>query len=344
MAGHGKSRRRLIQEIQFLQEQTRPEEPISIEGLRGYLGELTATRAIIYEDLNEMEEMGFGIRHSKNGHYYYDRQSFTQGELALMIDLICCAGYPDAESAKKLILHIKQMGNLEQFDDLSRQVNLALRNKTDNPACIDNTDRIHEAIRSDRKIAFRYARTDRFGVTSPCTDRTVSPYQLVWNNSYLYLIGGALHDHTVKLRNFRVDKIYGLELLDSARAMLPPGHAFYSEHGGFDAEKYLRSTFDMFNSPDESTVSVTFCAANYLVGAAADMFGRDIALCEYDEGHMQFTAEIQVSNMFFGWLSRFTYDQMHILRPSSLIEQYQAHLREIAQGYAGQTSSKRRSI
>lgn len=333
MAGQGKSRKRLIREIQFLQEQTKPDEPIDIGMLREYLGELTAIRSIIYADFKEMEEMGFGVHHTKNGHYYYDRQSFTPGELALMIDLVCCAGYPDTDSARKLILHIKQMGNNEQFDALSRQENLALRNKTNNPSCIANANLIHEAIRDNKRIRILYAHTDCYGRTKPDKEHEISPYQLIWNNSYLYLIGGVQLNKTVQLRNFRVDKIYDLNLLPQKRIMLPRNHTFYSATYGINAEKYLKPTFDMFNAEGGKTMRITFCVANYLVGAALDVFGQDIVLQEYDTDHMQFTSEVQVTNMFFGWLAKFEYNQLHILEPAEQIESFQAHLRQIIEGY-----------
>ena len=329
MAGQGKSRKRLIREMVFLQEQTSPEEPISIADLQDYLGELTATRQIIYKDFKEMEEMGFGIHHNKNGHYFYDRQSFTQGELALMIDLVCCAGYPDAENARNLILHIKQMGNDATFDALSRHENLALRNKTDNPCCIDNTEKIHEAIRLNKKIRFRYAHVDRYGKPELKDPRVISPYQLIWNNSRLYLLGGYEKKRSVQLRNFRVDKIYELEQMRQKRKMLPRSHAFYSAQSGIHAEKYLKSTFDMFNADDGKTTRVTFCAANYLIGSVIDQFGQEVQLEEYDAEHMQFSADVQVSNMFFGWLARFRSDQMRILDPPELIGRYREHLQSI---------------
>ena len=333
MAGQGKSRKRLLLEIRYLQEETAPDTPIDIEGLRSYLGELTAIRSIIYQDLHEMEEMGFGIRHTKNGHYYYDRQSFTQGELSLMIDLICCAGYPDAESARNLILHIKQMGNNEQFDKLTEQTWLFLRNKADNPECIPSTDLIHEAIRKGKRIRFQYAHTDRFGNSVPDSTYTLSPYQLIWNNSRLYVIGGYESKTGFQLRSFRVDKIYSPEMLTEKLLRLPREHAFYStRQRGFDAERYLQSTFDMFNAKDEQLTSVTLCAANYLIGAMTDTFGQELQLQEYDAAHMQFTADIQVSNMFFGWLARFTADQVRILAPAGLAADYRAHLQSIIDG------------
>ncbi|MFR5120098.1 MAG: hypothetical protein ACLTD2_08860 [Ruminococcus sp.] len=129
MAEQGKSRRRILREIQFMQQQTKSGEPINIKKMQEYLDEYSAIRQIIYSDLSIMEEMGAGVVHKKNGRYYYDRQSFSGGELALMIDLVCCAGYPDIKSAKELILHIKQMGNDEEFDALSHHEHLALRNR-----------------------------------------------------------------------------------------------------------------------------------------------------------------------------------------------------------------------
>jgi hypothetical protein len=56
-------------------------------------------------------------------------------------------------------------------------------------------------------------------------------------------------------------------------------------------------------------------------------------LKEYDAEHMQFTADVQVSNMFFGWLARFDYEQMRILKPTDLIERYKIHLQNILKEY-----------
>lgn len=329
MAGQGKSRKRLLREIQFMQQQTQLDRPINIQKMQEYLEEYTATRQIIYSDLNILEEMGAGVTHHKNGHYYYDRQSFSIGELALMTDLVCCAGYPDVESAKKLILHIKQLGNDEEFDALSRQEYLALRNKTDNPNCIKNTDIIHEAIRKDKKIHFIYSYADKYGKSLLDKEHDISPYQLLWENSRLYLVGGYEYNRSVKQISFRVDKIYDLKITDKKRILLPKDNPFFIEDLGFDAEKYLNSTFDMYNSKNGNTTQVTFCIINKLVGTALDTFGKDIKLEEHDLNHMIFTSEIQVSNMFFGWLAKFTYDQIHIVRPKKIIDEYRKHLQDI---------------
>lgn len=335
MAGKGKTQQRLLREMRYLQEYTSPHQAVDIPELIAYLDELSATRQIIYQDFHEMERMGAGIHHERNGHYYYDRQSFSEGELSLMIDLICCAGYPDIHSAEQLILHIKQLGNMKQFDILSEQTNLALRNKSDNPNCIINTEMIHHAIREQKKIRFRYEHINAQGIAELDAERELSPYCLIWNNSRLYLVGGYEQaQQTFQLRNYRVDKIYEMQMTDLPLTPLPAENCFYHPiQCGFDAERYLKATFDMFNAEDGMTTLTTFCIANTLLGVAYDTFGKDIVLTPLDDAHMQFTAEIQVSNMFFGWLARFHYDQMHILQPPSLCRQYQNYLRQIAQQY-----------
>lgn len=58
MAEQGKSRRRILREIQFMQQQTKSGEPINIKKMQEYLDEYSAIRQIIYSDLSIMEEMG----------------------------------------------------------------------------------------------------------------------------------------------------------------------------------------------------------------------------------------------------------------------------------------------
>ena len=48
MAEQGKSRRRILREIQFMQQQTKSGEPINIKKMQEYLDEYSAIRQIIY--------------------------------------------------------------------------------------------------------------------------------------------------------------------------------------------------------------------------------------------------------------------------------------------------------
>lgn len=334
MAGKGKTHQRIFRELEYLQQCTEKSKPISIDELNQYLDEYATTRQIIYQDFAEMEKAGIGLHHHKNGHYYYERQDFTEGELSLMIDLLCCAGYPDTDSARKLILHIKQIGNNHEFANLTQIENLGLRNKSENKDCIINTEMIHKAIREKKQIQFSYERINSNGDIDISQTRFLSPYSLVWNNSRLYVIGGYINNEEFELRSFRVDKIYDLQIIDKRLVVLPKSNSFYSSRlRGFDAEKYLKATFEMFGSKNGTITTVKLCVANSLIGAVIDQFGNDIQLIKHDYTHMEFTVDIQISNIFFGWIAKFTYQNMHILYPESVRNSFKNYLLSIVNQY-----------
>ena len=361
MAGKGKSRQRLIAITQYLREYGEDGKKINIRHLQKYLGDLSSNRQIIYNDLKSLEELGAGIEHSKNGHYIYKPQGFSSGELMLLADVICSSSFLSTNKAEELITHIKQMTNMKRFDDLSHDINVVLRNKTLNEECIKNIECIHDAIRERKKLTFSYAKYDEAGELwyAVKTDEgykkvltetnaqvpfkpeertgihTVSPYKLIWDNSQCYLVCGKRYEQNIiKLLNFRADRIYGLTVLEEENDKLDTSNDFYdSEKDTIDAEKYLRSIFEMFGSKDGKITKASFIVAKKLKGAMIDKFGKQVAFTDYDEYHIRFTVPIQKSDIFFGWLAKFRYDDLRIVSPPELVSEYKAHLQTIAEGY-----------
>ena len=361
MAGKGKSRQRIIAIMQYLREYGEDGQKIDIAHLQNYLRELSSNRPIIYSDLRALEELGAGIEHSKNGHYIYKPQGFSSGELMLLADVICSSSFLSAKKAEELITHIKQMTNMKGFDDLSHDIDIVLRNKTINEECIKNIECIHDAIREKKKLTFSYAKYDETGElwyavktgdvykkVFPETNlqlpfehgervgiHTVSPYKLIWDNSQCYLICGKKYEsNDIKILNFRADRIYGLSALNEENDKLDMSSDFYNpEKDTLDAEKYLRSIFEMFGAKNGKLTTVNFVVSKKLKGAMIDKFGKQTIFTDFDEYHLKFTVPIQKSDVFFGWLAKFRYDDLRIVSPSELISDFKDHLQNIFYGY-----------
>ena len=120
----------------------------------------------------------------------------------------------------------------------------------------------------------------------------MSPWALVWENGNYYLIAYS----EGKLKNYRVDKIAHVELLDADRE----GAEAYAQ---FDVNQYVQQMFDMFGGKEEN---VTLLCDKKLVGAIIDRFGTGPILipCE-DGGHFRVHVQVQVSPRFFGWVAGF---------------------------------------
>lgn len=360
MAGKDKSRQRLILILRYLKEYGENGERINIKHLQDYLADQSSNRQIIYNDLKVLEELGEDIEHTKNGHYIYRAKGFTNGELMLLADVICSSSFLTAKKAEELILHIKQMTNMRRFDDLAKDIDVVLRNKTLNNNCIKNIEHIHDAIRDEKKIEFSYAKYDNkgklwYGVKTDDkyekvfaeTNRhvplgnerphfhLVSPYKMVWDNSQCYLICGKKnYNGRIKIMNFRADRIYNLSLTNKSIDKLNSSNEFYDPNNKtLDIEKYLHSIFEMFGSKDGQLTNVKFVVSNTLIGAMIDKFGNQINIREYDGDHSLFCAQIQISKLFFGWLAKFSYNDLRIIEPKDVVNTYKEHLLSIVNEY-----------
>ena len=73
--------------------------------------------------------------------------------------------------------------------------------------------------------------------------RTVSPWQLAWENGCYYLIAYQDEKEPAGIRNYRVDRMSSVTVLGDARR----GKAEFRQ---FDLPAYLRKHFNMFGGPE----------------------------------------------------------------------------------------------
>ena len=66
----------------------------------------------------------------------------------------------------------------------------------------------------------------------------------------------------------------------------------------FDICNYKRQLFGMFSGRE---VEVTFKAREKLIDAVYDLFGVNTKLIPLSDDYFQFSASIQISDLFFGW-------------------------------------------
>ena len=328
MAGKGKTHQRIFSILSFLNTETKPDEPINIKELQNYLGDECSQRQVIYNDLKQMELAGIGVTHDKNKHYYYNNKRFDDGELELLADVICSSSFLDVKNAEKLILHIKQMTNTENFDEITRQTNIYLRSKSLNPECIENIRLLHQAIGKNRIVEFDYESYNSMH------HHIISPYILVWDNSQCYLIGGKKYKSKNQIRNFRVDRIYGLKVTETMSSPIDYNSPFYSKKtDSFDAEKYMRSIFFMYGSKDTKLTRIQFRISEDMKRVIIDRFGQDTHFIPDGDGYYTFNADIQETNMFYGWAASFTPDKLSIINPKQSRNNYIRHLKRIYESY-----------
>ena len=134
----------------------------------------------------------------------------------------------------------------------------------------------------------------------------INPWALIWANDRYYLYG---YDVNKKLseRHYRVDKMTGIEVLDTPRK----GERQFR---GFDATTYVSRRIGMF-AGDE--IYITVKTSVKLIGAFIDQFGKDITIKKGDQDErvtISFKA-VGAKNLL-GWLIGL--GDVEIISPKSL--------------------------
>ena len=97
-----------------------------------------------------------------------------------------------------------------------------------------------------------------------------------------------------------------------------------------DMESFTQRVFGMMSGNRER---VTLRFINKLLDVAVDRFGRKGVVYEkVDEKHFTVTADVDVSEQFFAWVTGFG-RRVKIVAPESVVEKYKKHLDKVREMY-----------
>ncbi len=286
-----------------------------------------ADRKTLYVDFDELRGFGVDIimeKIGRNFYYHIGSRYFELPELKLLVDAVQSArGITDKKSAE-LIKKLEGMASKYEAKQLNRQVFIAGRIKTMNESVYYNIDSIHEAVSTDRQIKFKYFKWDlqkKMKLRKEGDWFRVSPWSLIWDNEYYYLIAYDAWDNRIK--HYRVDKMLNISLADEKRE----GKEQYKK---FDITRYSKSLFGMFGGEE---TKVTLEAENSMVGVFIDRFGKDIMINSVDQDHFRTTVNVSVSSQFLGWVMALG-DKVVIVEPDGVVEQMKTEISRLMKQYA----------
>ena len=272
------------------------------------------------------------INQGRGAEYYLQGRSFETGELKLLCDAVSSAKFIAEARAAELIGKISAMAGGTARAQLRRNVLVAGRK------CIDaslgntvlyNVDLINDAIVQKKKILFQYysydarkRRVKRGGL------RTVSPYDLVWNDEQYYLRGYYEAEENPGIRNFRVDRIDELRLLDERATPRPKGYS---------VSECVTQAFSMFNAQSVE-VLMRFSDPKWM-NAVVDRFGTSVRVTETNGESFTIRTKLQPSAPFYGWLFQFGGDA-EIISPKDVRDEYERRVRELCEKINGQKKRK----
>lgn len=319
---------KLLYLVKFLLQNSDENHPVSMAKIIEELAknDISAERKSIYDDLESLRLFGFDIVQikGKNGGYYIGARDFELPELKLLVDSVQSSKFITQDKTHKLIKKIEGLASIYDGQLLQRQVFVSNRVKSMNESIYYAVDGISDAITQNKKIKFRYF---EYTVTKERRFRhdgafyNVSPFALIWDDENYYML--AWDSAAEKFKHFRVDKMYGVSILNEER----DGTEAFKK---IDMSAYSKSVFGMFGG-NEQNVKIRF--ANHLAGAVIDRFGRDTLIIPDGDEHFTVKVSVAVSGQFYAWVFGFGTDA-EILSPADVREEMKKHARKIAEKYS----------
>ena len=286
----------------------------------------------IEDDENDAEKFIVYDKHLKG--FRVVRRKYEFSDIRLMAECIYASRYISQSEAERLVDIIKGFISDEQAKEIRTDALVTARQRTLNKSTLRNVSTIYDAMskmidgdkHTPEKISFQYLKYTIDDLEKQTERRKgakyiVSPYKLIINDGNYYLL--AFDDYSHEMRTYRVDRMKSINRLGEPRE----GAEVFS---AIDMKTYTQRTFSMFGGKRER-VGIRFVSS--LLDTAVERFGRyNVSYSRSDDHHFIVSADVEISDQFFGWLCGFGTKAV-IQFPSSVVAQYKEYLQKILSKY-----------
>lgn len=323
------SKIKLLKIWEILKQDTDEDHPLTtnqiIEKLKA--SGIECDRKTLYQDIATLNAYGYEIiqrRGQHNNSYFVVDRNFDVPELRILMDAVQAASFITEKKTGEFIDKISALGGSNRAELLKKNIVVFNTTKHTNENIYYNIDKIDEGILSGKKILFRYFDYDINGnrVFRKDGHRYVAnPITMVFSNDNYYLV--CYHDNHSTLTNYRIDRMVDVTVTDNPinKDACPKD---------INISDYRKQAFSMFGGePSQVTIAVSFD----LIDVIFDKFGEHTKVIDKGNGTIEFTTEIQISNMFFGWCCSFG-DKMKIVAPTKIKEQFVEYLQVLSNQYS----------
>lgn len=327
MAKSANQKLKLLYITKLLMQHSDENHPVKMEQILEELSRngISAERKSIYDDMESLRVFGLDVMQvkGKNGGYYIGERDFELPELKLLVDSVQSSKFITQDKTYKLIKKIESLASVYDGQLLQRQVYVKNRVKSMNESIYYTVDAISDAITQDKKIRYKYF---EYTVSKERKFRHggelyhVSPFALIWDDENYYML--AWDSAAQKMKHYRVDKMYGVEIAEESRE----GN---DEFESFEMSEYTKSVFGMFGG-EEQKVKIRF--ANHLAGVVIDRFGRDVMLIPDGDEHFTVNVDVVPSQHFLAWVFGFG-TEAEIISPESVKTEMKKQIQQIMEMY-----------
>lgn len=321
-------RTRLLKIWEILQKETDEDHPMGTEALRARLTELgiEVHRTTLYEDIALLNEAGYEVlsRRGRSNQYYVLDRAFSNPELHILMDAVQAASFITEKKTAELVDKIAALAGSQRGLVLKRNIVQFNTAKSANESIYYSVDEIVNAINNGKKIIFLYFDYDEHHnkvYRRGGHHYVVSPFATVFSDGHYYLV---IYDGRYKkMSHYRIDRMERVEMIDEPLELPEDGQAF-------DIANYKKQLFGMYSG---KTTAVRLEVDRDLIGAIFDLFGESTKLVSSGEKTVTFTADVQLSQLFYGWCCSFG-DKLRIVAPAAVVRDFAAYTEKLAEAYA----------
>lgn len=317
---------------------------------------LNAERRSIYEDIREInlisimmendctldearemledEEEKLVVYDPHRKGFYVRQRHFDLNDIRLLAECVYSAKFVTEGQAKRLVDVVCDFVSEHQAERIKHNAFLTDRVKTNNRSVLNNISVINDAMsrrlegksHKPEKISFKYLKHTIDDMSQQVERRkgekyTVSPYQLLISDGNYYLL--AYVNEKQKMRTYRIDRMKDVSLTGEPRE----GD---DEFAKLDVRTYAQRVFGMYGGTQKR---VTIQFINLLLDTAVERFGtKDVQYSKVDDRHFKVTANVEISDQFYGWLLGFG-KRAKLTWPDDEVEKFKAYLDKVRNAY-----------
>lgn len=317
----------------YLLENTNKDKIVTNKNITDYLKseyDITIDRKTVYTDIGMLQDYGLNVEYDyKQKGYKVKKRKFSLDELQLIVDSVQSSKFITKNKAKELTDKLKDLTNKYDRSTLENRNYVANRIRSENDEIFKQLNTIHECIKNDTKICFRYFDYDInkkrvYQELKSADVRVVSPFALVWDNDNYYLIA-----YFRGIKNYRVDKMENVIGLKEKSV----GHDKFKE---LNLSENPTKIFSMYKG---TKTSIVLRCRNELAGVIIDTFGREIRMISTaDKQHFTVMVSVEVSPQFYGWLCGLG-KSVKIISPLDVVEKMEKYVADIIEMYKTDTKT-----
>jgi len=297
------SKAKLIRILEIL-EKTDEQHPLTIPEILSQLKlyGIEAERKSVAYDMQILDDSGYSIVSAgKHLGFYMTEHTFEDYELKIIADAVCSARFITAKDSLNLISKLKSIATPTGEKILSDMLYLDNDIKTDNNHSKYTVDKIITAIKTNKKISFKYYDYDsnyKRVLRRNGHLYSVSPYYLVWSGEDYFMLGSP--DSHSNLTHFQISMMVDTAITDEPRKSRSEIVQLTAD---FDLGKYIRETVNMFTG---EVAPVTLKCHNSMLREIRRRFGKNTRISKIDASHFTTTVKVTHNDGLYQYLMQYS--------------------------------------